>query len=186
MSCDAQRLGGASAAAVRVGERGSHEPALELLSRRLERRLLHGAGLCDVSGQRCLADSAPARRLHRHPRDHILELANVARPFILRQGSHGIGTERGSRAYPAGCLIPEPCSQQRDITGAIAKRGHLDADDVEAKSQVCAEAAGRRLLFEPSIGGRNDPDIDPTRDVLPDPSHFPILKHAEQLGLRSC
>ena len=44
---------------------------------------------------------------------------------------------------------------------------------------------GRDLLVEPAIGGRDDAGVDAARHVLADAPHFPILQHAQQLGLRA-
>ena len=39
------------------------------------------------------------------------------------------------------------------------------------------------FLFEPPVGGRDDPHVNAARDVLPDPADLAVLEHAQQLGL---
>src|SRR6187431_486407 len=68
---------------------------------------------------------------------------------------------------------------------SFAKRRNLNTNHIEPKPQVEAKSPSRRLLIEPAIRCGNDANIDAARQVLPHSPHFPILQHAQQLGLRA-
>ena len=130
-------------------------------------------------------DAAPARRMDRHPRDRILQLAHIARPVVPRECGERVGRQRRVRADTRRGVGPEVCREHRNIAGPFAQGRDVDADDVEAEAEIRAEPSGRSFLLEPPVGGRHDPDVDPPRHVLADPPDLAVLEHTQQLGLRA-
>ena len=55
----------------------------------------------------------------------------------------------------------------------------------EASEQILAKRARPHRMFQVFVGRRNDADVDRDGDRATDPRDFPLLQHAQQLGLQS-
>ena len=118
--------------------------------------------------------------------DGILQLADVPRPGMPQQGLHGVGGDLGDLGAALGlCLVllEEVHGQQRDVLGAVAERGQVDPDHVQAVEQVGAEPALLDLLLQDLVAGRDDPDLDLDRLGAAHALELPGLEDAQQLGL---
>ena len=78
---------------------------------------------------------------HHRALDHVLQLADVARPVVLHQQ-----VERRSGQLETGFAVllavlrEEVLREQRDVVLPLAQRRQVDADDVQAVEEVLAEA----------------------------------------------
>ena len=97
-----------------------------------------GAG---VRGQISTSIARP-RDGHDQTLDDVLQLADVARPRILRQRLHRIRRDAGDgRAVLRRKLRQEQVDQQRNVLAALAQLQDNDVDDVEAVEEVLAKRA---------------------------------------------
>src|SRR6185369_2009721 len=64
-----------------------------------------------------------------------------------------------------------------------AQRGHSDRQDIQSVVQVGAESAGRHLLFEVAVRGRNHPHVDLDGTAASDLFKLVFLQYAQQLDL---
>ncbi len=60
----------------------------------------------------------------------------------------------------------------------------MDDRDLQAKVQVCAELSLRDQIVQRLVRRGDDPNVAADRFVSADPLERPVLKHAQQLGLR--
>src|SRR5438874_13409588 len=91
-------------------------------------------------------DDLTAREHHR-ALDHVLELTHVAGPVVLHEALEGfLADGRRLRARAVSMLREEMLHQRRDVFLTIAKRWHVDVDDVEPVVKVVAELALLDLL----------------------------------------
>ncbi len=129
--------------------------------------------------QRGCAYASTPRRLHRDPRNYVLQLAHIAGPLISGKQSHRFVSDRRARPHTTSGFVPESRNQQRDVAGAITKGWNLDSNHVQSKAQIQPKPSGRRLLLEATVRGSDDSDINAARQIFAHSPHFPILKHAQ-------
>ena len=73
----------------------------------------------------------------------VFQFAHVAGPGILHHLLHGGRREAGHLLAIARAILTEKVrGQQRNVFAAVAQRGQMDLDGVEAEEQVLAEVAG--------------------------------------------
>ena len=100
-----------------------------------------GAGLVIADLQVVHADRAAVGEQHRSL-EHVLELADVARPVVAHQHLQRFRVDAFDLLLQ---LAREPAheelGQRRDVFLAVAQRRHVDRDDVEPVEEVFAEAA---------------------------------------------
>ena len=114
----------------------------------------------------------------------MFELTHVAWPGILHHLLHGGGRKLDHLLAVAGAIAAEKVrGKQRDIFSAIAQRGQMNLDGVDAEEQVLAEVAGLGLFLQERIGGGENSDIDTPRLLVADALQLARLQHTKQLGL---
>ena len=119
----------------------------------------------------------------RHALHQVRQLAHVARPAVTAQGHDRGGIETDRTAFLVLHARDQFVHQQRDILHALAQRGHLDWENVEAVVQVFAEAAHLDHAFEVLVGGRDDAHIDALGLVAAHAFEGTFLQHTQQLDL---
>ena len=79
--------------------------------------------------------------------------------------------------------LDEVPDQARDVVGPIAKRRQRDGKHAEPVIEVGPEPPLGHGGFEVDVGGGDDPHVDAARPRRSDALEFPLLQHAQQLGL---
>ena len=74
--------------------------------------------------------------------------------------------------------------QRRHVFAAIAQRGQLQVNDVQAVIQILAEAAFADEREQIDVGGGDDADIDLDLLGAAEAHEFALLNDAKKLGLR--
>ena len=74
--------------------------------------------------------------------------------------------------------------QVRDVLGARAQRGQLDANDVQAVIQVLAEQAAHHPLLQVLVARGDDAHVDADRGLAPDTVELALGEHPQQAGLQ--
>src|SRR5438094_10101047 len=75
-------------------------------------------------------------------------------------------------------------NEHRDVVGALAQRGKMQGDEIEAIVQIRAEAAALDLFLEIAIRCGNEPRVDRNRFRGPDGNDLTMLQDAEEFDLR--
>ena len=76
-------------------------------------------------------------------------------------------------------LVGQVRDEERNVLASLPQRRHVDRKDVKPVVEIRAEPAGRDLLLEVPIGGRDQPDIDPNGLVRAEPFDLARLQHAK-------
>src|SRR5271154_6181549 len=98
----------------------------------------------------------------------VLQLANVARPGIPLEGSHGFRRNVVD-------LLPDPTAehldemrdQSRNVFPALSKRGQQDGEDIQTIIQITAKLPASYHLHEIPIGRCYQPDFHLVRATAP-------------------
>ncbi len=111
----------------------------------------------------------------------ILQLPDIARPWVVWHAGHGIITDI-QRFIGAETLQKMP-DQQRNIFRSLAQRGQINRDNRQAIIQVVTKASFLDGIFNIPIGCSNDPDINGT-DFAANRLHLHFLQHPQKLRLQ--
>ena len=119
----------------------------------------------------------------------VLQLADVAHPGMSEQATLGRRRQRrdadaSAGAQPARVDLQEIARQRQDVAGPISERVDGDLGDRQSIEQVLAEVPGRHRLFQPHVGGGDQPDVDGHRMPGAKPHHLVLLEDPQQLHLR--
>src|SRR5215470_10868728 len=108
---------------------------------------------------------AVARAEEHRPLDHVAQLADVARPWVLlQQGQHfGRKLRLGGSSEPLAGLRDEVSRQASDLAHALAQWRDDERDAVETEKQILAERAPLHLELEVAVRRRHEPDVDGQR-----------------------
>ena len=129
--------------------------------------------------------SGPWEKIHR-TLNHILQLANVSRPWIANQRVHGLGRDGVDRlGHIEGEMLREVPNQERNIFGPLAQRRNVNGKNVQAVEQIGAEL----LLFyhrpQIAIGRGNEPGVVRRVREPPKRSYFRSCRTRNSLGCNS-
>lgn len=116
--------------------------------------------------------------------DEVLELADVAGPGVLLEGGEG-GVVDALDGEVVGDAVgaEEVLAEERDVAGALAERGEVDGDDVDAVVEVFAEAAGVDHLFEVFVGGADEAEVDFAKGATAEALDHVVFEDAQEFGL---
>ena len=114
--------------------------------------------------------------------EYMGQFANVAGPGVLLEGVQSAGRET-----LAGSVGAEPgeemAGERRQVVETFAQRGNLKREDGQAVVEVETEGAVNDPLFEVTVRGGDDANVD-TRDlVVADALDLTALEKTEELGL---
>src|SRR5262249_42579489 len=73
--------------------------------------------------------------------------------------------------------------QQRNVLGAATQRGQIDGNHIQPVKQVFAELAFTHQQVQIDVGGGNYAHVDLQFMHSPEVHEFPVLQHAQDLGL---
>src|ERR1700686_1905838 len=91
----------------------------------------------------------------------VLQLANVARPRILLEGSHGFRRNAVDLLpHAAAKHLHEMRDKSRNVFPALSERRQQDGEDVQTIIQVTAKLPASDQLDEILIGRGYQPNID--------------------------
>ena len=140
--------------------------------------------MADLRGQVRRLNRAPRRAQRDRPLDFVLQLADIARPPILRERIQAVGAELDVRfAEPLRGLAEKERAEMGDFLAPLAQRRHVDADDAQAIVQIFAEFPFCHPLFEVRIRRRHDAHVDPLRPRVADRHDLRLLEKSQQLRL---
>jgi len=117
------------------------------------------------------------------PFDEVLHLPDIARPIVAAQDGQGLGGKGQFAGVFLGNLVEKMDQQARDVLLALAKRRRLQGEDVQAVIEVRPK---RTLLGQGGqilVGGGQDAHVHLPGLVAAEALEFPVLEHAQQLGL---
>src|SRR5580704_18836630 len=98
----------------------------------------------------------------------VLQLANVARPRIPLEGSHGFRRNAVDLlSHAAAKRLHEMHDKSRNVFPALSERRQQDREDVQTIVQVTAKLPASYHLHEIPIGCRYEPDIHFVRSTAP-------------------
>src|SRR5205807_7105505 len=93
--------------------------------------------------------------------DLVFELANIAGPRPPHERGHGFVRERAEAGsvglVEAGDRVPD---EKRNVFAPLTERGHADAQDVEPKEEIGAEALLLDQAIHGLIGGGDHPAVE--------------------------
>ena len=172
-------------AALGEHERGVAAPELvegraEAGRERQAARGLRGGAAAEPVGQ-VAGDDDAGRVQGERARDHVLELAHVARPVVGLQERARLGRDR--RALAAPVLRREVLGEERHVLAPVAQRRDPDRDDVEPVVEVLAELAGLHRRLEVAVRRGDHPRVHRDRLVRADAPDRPLLQRAQQARL---
>src|SRR5208337_5670650 len=120
------------------------------------------------------------------PLDGIGQLADVTGPVVFLECLDCLGSDgRLGHSPPCRVTREQVPRQLRQVGLAIAKRGKNDLKSVQAKEQVLAEVLVLDHVAEVAIGSAENPNVDPERFVLTDPTNLAGLEEPQQLDLNA-
>src|ERR1700726_721902 len=118
------------------------------------------------------------------PLQNILQLANVSRPIIPREGVHcGCRNVVDCPAHSLGMFLNEVACEQRYVFAAVPKRWHAQRKDVEPVVQVGAKFVFVHHRFKVPIRGGYEADVGSDRSVAAHALEFLVLDGTQQLRL---
>src|SRR5713226_6589087 len=98
----------------------------------------------------------------------VLQLANVARPRIPLEGSHGFRRNAiDLLPHPAAKQLHEMRNKSRNVFPALSERRQQDGEDVQTIIQVTAKLPASYHLLEIPIRCSYQPDIHFVRATAP-------------------
>src|SRR5579859_6755315 len=112
----------------------------------VRRQLITKWSGCGIRGaafhQPALVDTERLRLRHDdRPLDYVLQLANVAGPWVLAETIERLAVDdRDLLAHSLREPVGEVLDEQRDVARSLAKRRHIDRKDVQAVEEIRAEA----------------------------------------------
>src|SRR5439155_7650100 len=116
--------------------------------------------------------------------DHVAELSHVPRPVPSLEG---LERRRVERLDPLLELAVERLAkvvgEERNVTLDFAQRGQGDGGDRDPIVEIGPELAGVHLLFQLSVGGRDEAQADLDLVGTTQPPKAPALEEIEQLRL---
>src|SRR5581483_2594814 len=116
--------------------------------------------------------------------NHILQLANVARPAMTGQEGHRL---RRNFFCPRLLRLLQRLQDVVDnggnVPGPLTQRRHADAHHVEPVIKVFPEGLGPDHFLDVLVGRGNDADVDPNGVGASDALDFALLEHAQDFGL---
>ncbi len=117
-------------------------------------------------------------------RDHVAQLAHVARPVIALEPLERLAADLLGQLRRTGALEKHR-DQSREIALALAQRRDVDLDDREPIVQIAAKAAARDLGEHVAMGRRDDADVELLGLAATERDHLARLEHAQELGLET-
>src|SRR5260370_6949819 len=81
-------------------------------------------------------------------------------------------------------FLHEVADQERDVFGALAERGDLDGENVQAVIEVAAEGALCYAFRKIGVGCGDDADVHALGAIAAEPFEFLLLKHAKKFRLK--
>src|SRR6185503_16228619 len=117
--------------------------------------------------------------------DHVLELADVARPVVALQQSRLLlrQRQRPMTEFLARAL-EEVTRDLNDVVTALAQRRHLDRENAEPVEQVLTESPFGDGLLEIAVRRRDHAHVDGMRAIVSDALVLALLQHSQQLALQ--
>ncbi len=117
--------------------------------------------------------------------DRVLELAHVARPRVLVEQPSRLGVDAADvRAQARVVAREEVIDEERHVFAALAERGIMNGEDVDAIEEVLAKAPGLGLGREIAVRRGDDADVDLDVARLAEPPDRLLLEHAQELHLQ--
>ena len=87
------------------------------------------------------------------------------------------------RAQPSGVMAGEVPNEQRNVLPPVTQRGNANGKDVQPIVEIRAKPFRLDQLGKIHVGGRHQPGVGVERSRAAQPLEFPLLEHAQQLGL---
>ena len=108
----------------------------------------------------------------------VLQLANVARPRIPLEGSHGFRRNAVDLLPHATAKhLHEMRDKGRNVFPALSQRRQQDGEDVQTIVQITAKLSTSYHLHQIAIGCRHQPDIHLVRATAPQTLELLLLQH---------
>src|SRR5262245_52117318 len=119
------------------------------------------------------------------PLDHVLELADVARPVIPEESLSEVFGQRTHRpVVPLRVLRKEKVGQLRNLVAALAQRRDVRLNDLQAIVEVFTKIAAHHHLLEVAVGRGHDAHVDVNLLVASEFRELRVLQHVQQLCLQ--
>lgn len=116
--------------------------------------------------------------------DGVLQFSDISGPFVFAEGAEGFGRESANIATGlAGITFEEESGEIRDVLRMFPEGSDAKFDDMQAIVEVVTKGSLLDGLFQVSICGRDDPDIDADGGSAADTIKGVSFKNAEELGL---
>src|SRR3989442_15635140 len=84
---------------------------------------------------------------------------------------------------PFGSLSGERGREHRNVFPTIPQRRDIDRHDAQTVEEVGAEISILDLVFQITMGGAHDPNVDSDRFVAPESFNSSLFEGAQQLRL---
>jgi hypothetical protein len=110
----------------------------------------------------------------------VLQLAHVAGPRIAEEQAFG---GRGNLRAVVATSLEKVRDQVDEVFAPLGERRHACFHHVDAIEQVLAERGVAHHHGQVGVGGRDEAHVDATHAAFAHASHFPLLQHAQELGL---
>src|SRR5208283_1242595 len=116
--------------------------------------------------------------------DGVLELADVAGPFVIAEGGERIFVNAQDASAGGGrVFFQEMIGQQWDIFATLTQVRDADGNHTEAVVEILAEKIFGNGLIEVAVGGGDNAHIDRNLAGAADRAHGALLEDAKQFHL---
>src|SRR5208282_4330072 len=119
------------------------------------------------------------------PRDAILQLANIFRPFGVLKRLYQLARRRQNGALePRLALLQKEFNKFRNVFAPLAQPRKVDAHDIDSVEEVGAESAGFNFVFETPVRRADHARFYALFFVVADRAELSILEKLKQLRLQ--
>ena len=177
-----QRLGGLAHVAFVAGEGFLDQEAFDVL----QAHVLDPRALIAVDPQAQIAKTdGRALRHEDAPLDGVIELADVARPWMIEERLECRGFETGQRLAVTLGMLPEKIrGERRDVFAPLPQRRQANFDGVDPEQQVLPETSSGHFVAENRVRRRHDADVDVAGARGADALEVARFEDAQQLRLK--
>jgi hypothetical protein len=169
------------------GELVEHDLALECIDAACQRPGRRAARNLRVPRREHFAEGVGADRAigeQQPPLDDVAQLADVARPRVVRRSSSAAAVE-SARLRPVliGDDRREVLGDGGDIARPLAQRRQRDREHEHAVEEIVGKGAFSRQRVEITVGRDDHARVDDDRPLAADPFELAFLRQSQQLGL---
>src|SRR6266545_4743290 len=114
--------------------------------------------------------------------DHVLELADIARPAVSLEGGHGVVGDAADAALSVA--REEGAGEEAHVPRPLAQRRQLDLDDVDPVIQLLPELSLDRRVAQIAVGRGHEAHVHVHERRAPHAPYLALLERPKELHLQ--